>query len=137
VEKKSDSSFFKIVLIASLVSFVIAAYPVKVYLSEIQIYSVICGYIISLANALAGYRLSEAALRRSSKVFFAFVFGGMGVRMLAVCIILLLLISFSQLDLTSLVGSVFGFYVMFMAIEIYCVHKMQILVSFPRKRESD
>lgn len=126
MEKKSDSSFFKIVLIASLAVFVVAVYPVKVYLTQIQIYSVICGYVISLANAIAGYRLNEAALRRSSRVFFAFVFGGMGVRMLVICIILLLLISFSQLDLTSLVGSVFGFYVMFMAIEIYCVHKMQV-----------
>lgn len=121
-----NSAFFKYLAFSSFLVIIIASYPVWKYFDTVQINSFIYGYFISLINALIGYKLNTMAFNRSTKSFMVLVFGGMGIRMLIVMLLLVLLIQFTSLDSLSLVGSVFFFYTLFITIEIYFLHKKQL-----------
>jgi len=121
--KKPELRFVRNVLIASVIVFVLAFYPVYTYASGIQTLSIICGYFISLINVLIGYGINERAFSKKVKSFMVIVFGGMAVRMVFVMIVLVLLLTFSVLDTVSLVSSVFFFYFLFIAIEIHSLFK--------------
>lgn len=126
---RSEPSFIRNVLIASLISMVLASYPAVVYLTKTQIYSVITGYFISLINALIGYKMNEAAFNKSVKSFMVLVFGGMGLRILIVGIMLLMILYFTGLDSISMISSVFFFYVVFISIEVMYLHKKQLKIK--------
>jgi hypothetical protein len=125
LKTKSEHSFVRNVLISSLAVLLIAAYPAKVYLNQLQIVSFICGFLVSLINAFVGYRLNEMALNKSVKSFMIVIFGGMGIRILIMAILLLVLLKIAGLDEVSLVGSAFLFYVIFVSLEILYFHTRQ------------
>jgi hypothetical protein len=118
--------FIKQIAIAGLIVLVIISYPVYAYASELQAYSIASGFMIGLINALIGYRLNEKALSKSTRNFMVIVFGGMGIRMIVIAILLLSLLYIAKLDEVSLVASVFFFYMLFVALEINYLHKKQI-----------
>ncbi|MCC6866736.1 MAG: hypothetical protein IT280_11320 [Ignavibacteria bacterium] len=121
-----NSGFYKFVAYTSLLVIVLASYPVYKYFNTVQINSIICGYFISLLNAFIGFKLNTIALSRSTKSFMVLVFGGMGIRLLIVMLLLVILIYLTNLDSLSLTGSVFFFYTLFITIEIYFLHKKQM-----------
>lgn len=121
----NDLNFLKYAAIISLILIAAAFYPVYKYASEIQIYSFAAGYGISLLNALIGYKLNTMAFGKPTKSFMVLVFGGMGIRLLIVMLILLIILVYSPLDSMSLVGSVFFFYTIFIILEIYFLQKLQ------------
>lgn len=118
--------FFRYIVISSLIVIVLASYPVWKYFTVNQINSFVFGYIVSLINAVIGYKLNTMAFSKPTKSFMVLVFGGMGIRLLVVLLLLLILIQFTTLDSISLVGSVFFFYTLFISIEIYYLHKKQL-----------
>ena len=117
--------FFKYIIISSLAVFLLGFYPVWIYFSVNQINSFVFGYIISLMNAVIGYKLNTMAFNKPTKSFMVLVFGGMGIRLILVMLFLVILIQFTTLDSLCLVGSVFFFYTLFISIEIYFLHKVQ------------
>lgn len=119
------SGFIKIIAISSFIVLVLAVYPVVTYSSATQINSFVCGYVISLLNALLGYKLNAMAIGRSVKSFMILVFGGLGLRILVVVLLLLIMLQFESFEAVSLISSVFFFYVLFISIEIYFLHKKQ------------
>ena len=121
--KKNDAMFLKYSLILSLVVLLIAFYPVYVYASKIQVYSIITGYLISLFNIIIGYSLNRSALNKNVKSFMVIVFGSMTLRLVIVAIFLVILLTYTQLDSISLVSSVFFFYFLFVSLEIYFLTK--------------
>jgi hypothetical protein len=123
---ENDKSFIRNVLIASLVFFLLASYPIFKYLSQVQIYSIACGYFVSLLNALIGYKLNRMALKSPVKSFMALVFGGMGIRILISAILLVIFLVIAKLDEISLIGSAFFFYIVFVTLEIYYFHTSQL-----------
>jgi hypothetical protein len=123
VIKKFDLSFLKYVLIASVLVFVIAAYPVYSYASPEQTESIIYGYLISLVNVVIGFSLNNTALGKKTKSFMVLVFGGMLIRMLIVAALLLVLLYYAKLEPVMLTASVFFFYFLFISIEIKFLHK--------------
>jgi hypothetical protein len=118
--------FFRYIVISSLIVIVLSSYPVWKYFTVNQINSFVFGYIISLINAVIGYKLNTMAFSKPTKSFMVLVFGGMGIRLMVVLLLLLILIQFTTLDSISLVGSVFFFYTLFISIEIYYLHKKQL-----------
>jgi uncharacterized membrane protein len=98
-------------------------YPLSRYASGSQIISIISGYIISLINVILGYIMIQMALTKGTKSFMVIIFGGMLIRMMIVFIFLILLITYSNFDTTSLITSVFFFYFLFMGLEIYYLVK--------------
>ncbi|HJY63435.1 MAG TPA: hypothetical protein VJ455_04700 [Ignavibacteria bacterium] len=127
--KINDSGFYKHIIISSLVVILLSIYPVSVYVSNIQFYSIISGYVIGLLNAIAGYKLNTIALNKSVKSFMVIVFGGMGLRMILIALIILILLYFVKLDEISLVASVFFFYILFVTIELFHLHKNQLRIK--------
>ena len=127
--KINDSGFYKHIIISSLVVILLSIYPVSVYVSNIQFYSIISGYVIGLLNAIAGYKLNTIALNKSVKSFMVIVFGGMGLRMILIAILILILLYFVKLDEISLVASVFFFYILFVTIELVHLHKRQLKIK--------
>jgi len=121
--KKNDAIFLKYSLILSLVVLLIAFYPVYVYASKIQVYSIITGYLISLFNIIIGYSLNRSALNKNVKSFMVIVFGSMTLRLVIVAIFLVILLTYTQLDSIYLVSSVFFFYFLFVSLEIYFLTK--------------
>lgn len=128
-DRVSDNKFIKYLIAASLIVIIIAIYPVTVYATQIQLYSFISGYLISLINALIGYKLNTMAFNKSVKSFMVLVFGGMGIRLIIVILLLLILLQFTSLEAMSLIGAVFFFYVLFISLEIYFLHKRQLALS--------
>lgn len=120
------SGFYRHIIISSLIVILIGFYPVSKYASVIQFYSIICGYVIGLLNAIAGYNLNSMAFNKSVKSFMVIVFGGMGLRMVFIAILILILLYIVKLDEVSLVGSVFFFYVLFVIIELVHLQKRQL-----------
>lgn len=116
--KKFDPAFLKYVLYASVIVLIISFYPVYLYLSPEQVKSILFGYLLSLLNILIGYALISNAFEKKTKSFMIIVFGGMGVRMLFVAVMLLILLYIARFETVSLVSSVFFFYFLFTAIEI-------------------
>jgi len=125
----SASRFYKHIIVSSLIVFILGFYPVSVYVSDTQFYSIISGYVLGLLNAIAGYYLNTMALNKSIKSFMVLVFGGMGLRMIFIAIVILCLLYFAGLDEVSLVASVFGFYILFVIIELYHLHKRQMEIK--------
>ncbi len=126
--------FFKFIALSSLIVIVLGSYPVWKYFTVNQINSFVFGYIVSLMNAIIGYKLNTMAFGKPTKTFMMLVFGGMGIRLILVMLFLVILIQFTTLDSLSLVGSVFFFYTLFISIEIYFLHKKQLQV---KKHNSD
>lgn len=126
---KDKSSEFRLYLktaaLSSFVVLIIAIYPVMKYSDPVQINSFICGYIISFINGLLGFKLNAMAIGKSVKRFMILVFGGLGLRIIIVILLLLILLQFSIFEAISLLSSVFFFYILFMSIEIYFLHKKQ------------
>lgn len=121
--------FFKFIMLSSLIVIVLGSYPVWKYFTVNQINSFVFGYIVSLMNAIIGYKLNTMAFGKPTKTFMMLVFGGMGIRLILVMLFLVILIQFTALDSLSLVGSVFFFYTLFISIEIYFLHKKQLQVK--------
>lgn len=121
--------FFKFIVLSSLIVIILGSYPVWKYFTVNQINSFVFGYIVSLMNAIIGYKLNTMAFGKPTKTFMMLVFGGMGIRLILVMLFLVILIQFTTLDSLSLVGSVFFFYTLFISIEIYFLHKQQLQVK--------
>jgi len=127
--KLTGTGFYKHIIISSLVVFLLGAYPVYAYTSITQFYSIISGYIIGLLNAIAGYQLNTIAFNKSVKSFMLIVFGGMGLRMIFIAIIILIFLYILKLEEIPLVASVFIFYILFVAIELLHLHKQQLRIK--------
>ena len=122
-EKYSDVRFLRNLFFASAAVALLSAYPVSVYATAFQIYSIITGYIISLVIALVGFFLNKKAYEKSLRSFMVMVFGGIGIRMIITAISLVIALTLLKLDPVVLVLSVMFFYFLFISLEIYFLHR--------------
>jgi len=139
MDKKNNEwkRFLKSIAVFSLITFIIAAYPLYKYNSGVQLYSILSGFFISLINALLGFRLNIMAFEKSMKSFMVLVFGGLGLRMIIVIIFLVILLQFSFFEPFSLIASVFFFYILFISIEIYFLHQKQLTLKTIKDKHSE
>lgn len=121
--KKLDLHFIRNILLASIIVFIISAYPLHKYAGINQINSIVVGYLISLFNILAGYGFNEMALSKNQKRFMVIVFGSLLIRLVVMSIILLILLTYTGLDTVYLVSSIFFFYFLFISLEIHYLFK--------------
>jgi hypothetical protein len=137
-EKNSEwTRYLKVTAVSSLIVFLILVYPVYKYATWIQVNSFLCGYIISLINGLLGFKLNAKAFEKPVKGFMILVFGGMGLRIIVVMLLLLILLQFSIFESISLISSVFFFYILFISIEIYFLHKKQVSLKIIKQKNSE
>lgn len=124
---KPGYDFLKTLMIITLAVIVLSIFPLLSYTTSNQALSLIIGFVISLTNAIIGYRIVEKSLNKNVKMFMTMIFGSMAARMMAIAIIMLLIVFLTALDFTYLVASLMFFYFLFTGIEIYFIQKKKTL----------
>jgi hypothetical protein len=122
-KRKFDTSFPRQIAVVFLFSAMLSAYPLFSFASAEVIRACIAGVIISLANVLAGYAAIEYSIDKSYTIFLKAVLGGMGVRMLVMLAAIMILIETFHFQALPLVGSLMGFYVLFLILEVIFMQK--------------
>ena len=73
--------------------------------------AVIIGYILSLGNITLGYFSIRWSFRKSAKIFYLVIFGGLAVRFIIFFMMLFLIVKFTSLSVTGFAFSFIVFYV--------------------------
>jgi hypothetical protein len=91
--------------------------------SEAMFLGFILGLVMSTLNAVAGSLCIGYAFDKPQNTFLKVVFGGMGVRMAVLLVAFFVLISVFRVDPLSLTLSLFGFYIIFLVMEILSIQR--------------
>ena len=117
------NSFLKVAGVATVVAWLLLAPLLLAFATPEVLWWAVVGCVPSaLCFIYEFYTLSKAD-RQDMMSFMQAFLGGMVVRMLVVGVILFLLIKFTNVHLTSFVFSLFGFYLLYLVIELYFVVK--------------
>ena len=117
------NSFLKVAGLATVVAWLLLAPLLLAFATPEVLWWAVVGCVPSaLCFIYEFYTLSKAD-RQDMMSFMQGFLGGMVVRMLVVGAILFLLIKFTNVHLTSFVFSLFGFYLLYLVIELYFVVK--------------
>ena len=117
------NSFLKVAGVATVVAWLLLAPLLWAFATPEVLWWAVVGCVPSaLCFIYEFYTLSKAD-RQDMMSFMQAFLGGMVVRMLVVGVILFLLIKFTNVHLTSFVFSLFGFYMLYLVIELYFVVK--------------
>ena len=115
--------FLKVAGLATVVAWLLLAPLLVVFATPEVLWWAAFGCVPSaLFFVYEFYTLSKAD-RQDLMSFMQAFLGGMVVRMLVVGVILFVLIKFTNVHLTSFVFSLFGFYMLYLVIELYFVVK--------------
>jgi hypothetical protein len=101
----------------------ILGYPLAVHAAPETRGAVVLGAVLATVNVLLGYAAIEYAFHRSYTAFLKAVLGGMGVRMVVILGVLVLLITQRAVPVLPLTGSLFGFYIVFLALEVLYIQR--------------
>jgi len=115
-----------LIVLAALAA--LAAYPLARYGSGEVILAVLAGAVLATANVVAGFLTIEYGFEKSYTTFLKAVLGGMGLRMLAMLLIMLALIMVVHLHAVAFIVSLLGCYVIFLVLEILYLQK-KVLVK--------
>ena len=117
------NSFLKVAGLATVLAWLLLAPLLWVLATPEILWWAVAGCVPSaLCFFYEFYTLSKAD-RQDLMSFMQAFLGGMVVRMLVVGVVLFLLIKFTDVHLASFVFSLFGFYVLYLVIELYFVVK--------------
>lgn len=114
--------FLKWLWLSTAIVWLLLATPLYL-LGEVNIlWGTLVGCLLPAVCFVAGfYAMCRNMHRPFNKLMVAF-FGGMLARMLFIGLALLLILLLTQLHLASLLTSLFGFYILYLALEIYFVN---------------
>ena len=96
----------------------IVAFPLTALADHAVRCAVAAGAALSTLNVLAGFLSIEFAFDRSYSTFLKVVLGGMGIRMAVMLGLVLLLLLEAGLHPAAFIGSLFGFYIVYLVLEI-------------------
>ena len=89
------------------------------------IWGIVSGWLLAAGCFIGGFYLICRTFRGDLRSFLMAVMGGAFVRMLVIGVIFVLLVKLLQLHMTSFVSSLAGFYILYLAIELYFVTRLQ------------
>ena len=117
------NSFPVQVLSVLFLTLLVAAYPVFKYLSNWMIISIGVGCLLSLFNVLIGYIIIKKSLKKSTKSFFQYIIGGIGIRLFLIGGLVILFIKVIQLDEVGFLISMLTYYFLFLFMEVYYINR--------------
>lgn len=120
---KIDTKFPRQIVLTLAGVSVLAAYPLIRYGSPEVLLAAGAGAALSTLNVLLGFFAIEYAYDKSYTVFLKTVLGGMGIRMVVLLGALAALIMFGRLHAVALTVSLFGFYLVYLILEILFIQK--------------
>jgi hypothetical protein len=118
-----DWSFPRRIAIVLGVAGVALAYPLYRLGSGDVVVAVVVGALLSTANVLAGFLMIELTFEKSYSSFLKAVLGGMGIRMALLLGLMALGIAVLHLDTLWFSGSLLGFYLLYLVLEILYLQK--------------
>ena len=93
------------------------------YLGEApMVWATLLGCVLPALCFVGGFYSIQRAFHRPFRKLMLAIYGGMLVRLVVIGGILVLIVKLTQLHVVSFLASLFGFYVLYMAIELYFVH---------------
>ena len=101
-----------------IVAAVLGGFPLYLYWGVEMVHAAAVGFGIGALNALAGGLSAIWSFDRPQSVFLKTLLGGMVLRMLVICGVLVLLIEITALSIYGLVFSLFLSYLLFQILEI-------------------
>jgi hypothetical protein len=110
-----------------LTGVVAAGIPLVLSGSPAVIVAFLAGAALSTANVLIGFLTIELTFEKSYTTFLKAVLGGMGLRMLAMLGAMMLLIAMLHLHAVVFTVSLFGFYVVYLVLEILYLQKKVVV----------
>lgn len=120
---KIDWSFPKHVALALAVIGCLAWYPLAAYGTPEIIAAAAAGALLATLNVLMGFASIEYSHGKSTTVFFKYVLGGMGVRLLVMALALVFLMKVLHVHAGALVGSLGILYAVFLVLEVLFIQK--------------
>ena len=99
------------------------AYPLALHAEPATRTAVVLGAALATVNVMMGYAAIEYAFHRSYTAFLKAVLGGMGVRMVVVLGVLVALIVSWGVPVLPLTLSLFGFYIVFLTLEVLYIQR--------------
>lgn len=117
------NSFLKVAGLATVLAWLLLAPLLYVFTTLDVLWWAVVGCLPSALFFIYEFYTLSKADRQDLTSFMQAFLGGMIVRMLVVGVILFLLIKFTDVHLTSFVFSLFGFYLLYLVIELYFVIK--------------
>ena len=115
-------AFLKMVGITTGIAWVLLAPVLYLRAEAMIVWGIAIGCVLPALCFISGFYAICWAFHRSLNSLMIAVFGGMLARLLFVGIVFLLLIKLAQLHVLSFVFSLFGFYILYMTIELYFVN---------------
>jgi hypothetical protein len=122
--KINTGRFVKYVLMAVVVVWLLALYPLFKFASSEFVKSFAVGSLISLINSVAGFILVKRGFERSNKEFLKLTIGSMGVRLFVIAGLVLFLLEVLNFEIYGLLISLLLFYFIFLAVEILYLNKL-------------
>ena len=119
---KFDWSFPKQILFAIVGIVAVSVYPLMLFGTQKIVVAASAGAILMTINVLWFFAI-EYSFEKSTTTFFQYVLGGMLVRMMCLCGILVVLLKVFDLHIGALVTSMGIFYVVFLSLEIIYIQK--------------
>ena len=101
----------------------ISAYPAYSAGGWASLRALLIGCTISTVNVIAGTVSIVWSFDKPQPVFLKAILGGMAARMMAIFIVLVMVVKLTDLLVLPLVGSMFGFYIVFQVLELRFVVK--------------
>jgi hypothetical protein len=119
--------FLKQVVLVLVAGLVIGGYPIHSTWGWPSLMAALIGCAISTANIIAGAASIVWSFDKPQPVFLKAILGGMAVRMMAIFTALILIVKLTDLLIYPLVGSMFGFYLVFQVLELrFVVNRGQV-----------
>ncbi len=122
-----DGGFLRRIALVIVVVGLLLAYPLATYASRDTIVATVAGAILSTVNVLLGYLAIEYSFQKSYSTFLKAVLGGMGVRMLLILGAMVFLILQYRVNAVALTFSMFGFTVIYLALEVLYIQKKVVV----------
>lgn len=110
--------FFRQVGVVAAVAGVLTAYPVYATWGLEAFLAATVGFGISTLNVLIGGASALWALDKPQPVFLKTILGGMAARMIAICVIFIVLVRMTDFSVLALGSSLFAFYLIYQVLEI-------------------
>ena len=117
------NSFLKVAGLATILTWLLLAPLLYIFTTPDVLWWAVAGCFPSALFFIYEFYTLSKADRQDLTSFMQAFLGGMIVRMFVVGVILFLLIKFTDVHLTSFVFSLFGFYLLYLVIELYFVIK--------------
>jgi hypothetical protein len=124
---KIDLGFPRRIAVVLTIVTLVLVYPLAVHASEDVILATVAGAVLSTINVLLGYLAIEYSFQKSYTTFLKAVLGGMGVRMLLILGAMVFLILQYRMNAFALTISMFGFYVIFLVLEVLFIQKKVVV----------